>query len=669
VKNHTRESSRATPCLGGTALAGFIAVAAIGQAASPAVKLRVETGAPGIVVSPTMHGLFFEDINYSADGGLYAELVQNRSFEHNDPLYAWSEANRGGQGHLTIGKERPLNDKNASYLRIEATKPGQGYGVANSGYSGIPVQAGRRYLFAVRARTAGTYRGTLAIDIKAEGRSLGACRIAGIGPDWSEHECVLTPKGTTPRAQLVVLLTTAGQVDLDVVSLFPEDTWKRRRNGLRADLVQALADMKPGFLRFPGGCIVEGKDLPNAYRWKDTIGDIDERRQNWNRWQDAVEIRAPQYHQTHGLGFFEYFQLAEDIGAAPLPVLNCGMACQYQSRQLVPMSEIDPFVQDALDLIEFANGPATSPWGARRAAMGHPAPFGLRFLAIGNEQWGEPYFERYLVFHKVIKAHYPDIEIVSSAGPGVDDANWRLAWHRFRSGVPADLVDEHYYRPPEWFLDNVRRYDLQDRRGPKVFAGEFAAHERDRRSTLRAALAEAAFMTGLLRNADVVRMASYAPLFAREGYTQWKPDLIWFDRARVLATPSLHVQKLFAINRPNVVLPTTLSEESAQAPGPRTQPALFAVAGRDTVKNELILFVVNPAGEAVAADVQLTGAPKLAQAAQVTILTSSSPDDENSFETPDKVSPWTASESLAGHDFTRTFAPNSLTILRLGLAQ
>jgi alpha-L-arabinofuranosidase len=668
MRTQLRECGRTTHGLRALALAGLSALAVVGQAASPAVKLSVEASAAGIAVSPTMHGLFFEDINYGADGGLYAELVQNRSFEHSDPLYAWSEANRGGEGRITIGKEQPLNDENPSYLRVESTKPGQGYGVVNSGYSGIPVQAGKRYRFAARARAAGGYRGTLAIGLEAEGRSLSACRITGIGPEWSKHECVLTAKETHPRAQLVVLLTAAGQLDLDVVSLFPEDTWKQRRNGLRADLVQALADLRPGFVRFPGGCIVEGKDLANAYRWKDTIGDIAARRQNWNRWQDAVEIRAPQYHQTYGLGFFEYFQLCEDIGAAPLPVLNCGMACQYQSRQLVPLSAIDPFVQDALDLIEFANGPVTSPWGARRAALGHPAPFGLRLLAIGNEQWGEPYFERYLLFHKAIKARFPEIQIVSSAGPGVDDANWRLAWQKFQSGIPADLVDEHYYRPPEWFLDNVRRYDLQDRRGPKVFAGEFAAHERDRRSTLRAALAEAAFMTGLLRNADVVGMASYAPLFAREGYTQWRPDLIWFDRARVLATPSLHVQKLYSLNRPDVVLPTTLSEESSQAPGPRTQPALFAVAGRDARKKELVLFVVNPAGEAVAAEVQLTGAPRLGRAAQVTTLSSASPDDENSFETPDKVSPRTMTETIAGPDFTRTFTPYSLTVLRLPLA-
>ncbi len=378
------------------ALLALIGGADAAHAAAPAYRLSVDTTAAGTTVSPTMHGLFFEDINYGADGGLYAELVQNRSFEHGDPLHAWAEAKRGGEGRISIAKEQPQNDKNPSYLRVDVTKPGGGYGIKNEGYSGIPVEPGKRYLFAVRARSLAGYRGALAVEIEADGRAVASCRITGIGRQWSKHECALTATRSHSRAQLAVLLTAAGQVDLDVVSLFPEDTWRRRRNGLRADLVQTLADMKPGFLRFPGGCIVEGKDLANAYHWKDTIGDIAERRQNWNRWQDAVEIRAPNYHQTYGLGFFEYFQLCEDVGAAPLPVLNCGMACQYQSRQLVPLAEIDPFIQDALDLIEFANGPPTSRWGARRTELGHPAPFGLRFLAIGNEQWGEPYFERYL---------------------------------------------------------------------------------------------------------------------------------------------------------------------------------------------------------------------------------------------------------------------------------
>jgi alpha-L-arabinofuranosidase len=350
-------------------------------------------------------------------------------------------------------------------------------------------------------------------------------------------------------------MTGAGRADLDVISLFPENTYKKRRNGLRADLVQTLADMKPGFLRFPGGCIVEGKDLANAYRWKDTIGDIAARPQNWNRWMDW---KAPEYHQTYGLGFYEYFLLCEDIGAEPVPVINVGMACQFQTGQTVPLSELDPWVQDALDLVEFANGPVTSVWGAKRAAMGHPKPFNMKFLGVGNEQWGEGYFERYKIFYDAIKAKYPDIRIASTSRPGVDDQWWNLAWSKFKTGTPAQVVDEHYYRPPAWFHEHHDRYDSQDRKGPKVFVGEFAAHTSGRRNNLEAALAEAAFMTGLVRNADVVQMTSYAPLFARAGATQWTPDLIWFDNTRVYGSPSYYVQKLFATNRPDQSFPVAI---------------------------------------------------------------------------------------------------------------
>ena len=323
--------------------------------------------------------------------------------------------------------------------------------------------------------------------------------------------------------------------------------------------------MHPGFIRFPGGCIVEGYDLANAYKWKDTIGDITERRQNWNRWQNALrEALAPQYYQTYGLGFFEYFQLCEDVGAEPLPVVNCGMACQFQTGQTVPLDQLGPWVQDALDLIEFANGPVTSTWGAKRAAMGHPKPFRMKYLGIGNEQWGEAYFARYKVFYDAIKTKHPEIRLITTSGPGVDDNWWNLAWSRFKSGTPAEIVDEHYYRAPQWFLQQTDRYDGYDRNGPKVVAGEYAAHAPGRRSTLGTALAEAAFMTGLVRNADVIHMASYAPLLARAGFTQWAPDLIWFDSTRVYGTPSYHVQALFSQHRGDVVLPMELEAPSVE---------------------------------------------------------------------------------------------------------
>ncbi len=560
-------------------LAAPLAALALPPAPAASVAVTIDAAAPGIPVSPLMHGIFFEDINYGADGGLYAELVQNRSFEHADAFYAWGLVNRGADASAGIATENPLNRNNPRFLRLVVRDPGAGFGVANHGFGGIAVRAGANYLVSLRARASAGFAGALDAAIEDEtGRVLGRSRIENLTTTWARHDAVLAvppasasrlpvPFTGTARARLVVTADAAGTIDLDVISLFPEDTWRRRRNGLRADLVQMLADMRPGFLRFPGGCIVEGADLANAYRWKDSVGDIAERPENRNRWQHALHRdHAPQYYQSYGLGFFEYFQLCEDIGAAPVPVINCGMACQYQSGELVPPDGLGPFVQDALDLVEFANGPVDSQWGGLRARMGHPAPFNLKHLGIGNEQWGEQYFERYKIFHDALKAAHPEIVLITTSGPGVDDPWWRLAWDKFRTGTPAEIVDEHYYRPPSWFFAQADRYDGHDRAGPRIFAGEFAAHETDRRNTLRAALSEAAFMTGLLRNADVVTMAAYAPLFAKRGATQWAPDLVWFDHDRAYGTPSYHVQKAFARHRPDRVLPTALAVPPPPAP-------------------------------------------------------------------------------------------------------
>jgi alpha-L-arabinofuranosidase len=534
----------------------------------PEMRLTIDAGQTGPQVSPMMHGVFFEDINYGADGGLYAELVQNRSFEHLESLYSWAAVSRGAVGTMTVESADPLDANNPHYLRLNVRTPGKGFGAANYGFGGIAVKQSENYLFSVRARADAWFKGALAAVIEDEtGQALGQCKIEGLTGPWKKFDGTIRSSSASSHARLVVLASAEGRVDLDVVSLFPENTWKRRRNGLRADLVQMLAGMKPAFIRFPGGCIVEGKDLANAYRWKDTIGDIAERKQNWNRWQDALHPgHAPQYYQTYGLGFFEYFQMCEDLGAEPVPILNCGMSCQYQDKQLVPLDRLDPFVQDALDLIEFANAPASTPWGAKRAAMGHPEPFRMKYVGIGNEQWDEVYFERYLVFYRALKARYPDIKLVTTSGPGVDDQWWKLAWGKFRSGTPADIVDEHYYRAPSWFLDNYDRYDRYDRRGPKVFAGEFAAHDGGAKpNNLRSALSEAAFMTGLLRNAEVVVMSAYAPLFAKAGSTQWTPDLIWFDNTRAYGSSSYHVQAMYGRNRPDVIIPLQVEQFGSPA--------------------------------------------------------------------------------------------------------
>lgn len=662
------------------------------EAASVPVRVTVDAAQITHAVSPTLHGVFFEDINYGADGGLYAELVQNRSFEHAEREYAWGRVNRGGDGDFSIETARPIHAKNPHYAHLTVRDPGKGFGFANYGYGGIVVRTGETYLVSLRVRgkfqaASGNAAPLQAVLEDETGRPLGACRLEGVTPEWTKLEGSITATGPTTQGRLVVLVGSAGEVDCDVVSLFPAHTFHDRRNGVRADLAQMLADLKPGFIRFPGGCIVEGMDLPNRYQWKDSIGDIAERPENWNRWQDAIRNQtAPQYYQTYGLGFFEYFQLCEDLGCAPVPILNCGMACQYQSKQLVPLDQLDPYVQDALDLIEFANGPATSPWGARRAAMGHPEPFGLKYLGVGNEQWGEDYFARYAVFQAALKAKHPEVQLISTSGPGVDDASWKLAWDKFHTGTPADIVDEHYYRPPQWFLENATRYDGASRQGPRVFAGEFAAQDRNRRPTLRAAIAEAAFMTGLVRNSDVIAMSSYAPLFAKADAYQWQPDMIWFDNTRVYGTASYYVQQLFSRNRCDAVVAvktdgaavafTPLPDKDVATYGakplppyhPASLPSVYVAAGIDRSAHETVIFLVNPYAEPRQTTLELkeVSGPGTAR---VTTLTSASPDDVNTFAEPSKITPRETTETVTLPTFGRTLPPYSLTVLRIALAR
>jgi alpha-N-arabinofuranosidase len=366
------------------------------------------------------------------------------------------------------------------------------------------------------------------------GEKIVTASLDSFSTEWKRYSVSFTATDTVLKGRLNIWLEGKGEIDMDMVSLFPQHTWRDRSNGLRKDLVQWLADMKPGFLRFPGGCIVEGRDLTNRYQWKNTVGAMEQRKLMMNRWNVEFPRRsAPDYYQTFGLGFFEYFQLAEDIGAEPLPIINCGMACQFNSAEVVALTELDPFIQDALDLVEFANGDLTTKWGKLRGDMGHPLPFHLKLLGIGNEQWEIQYIDRFKRFEKIMKQRYPQIKLVAAAGPSPDGARFDFAWKELRQ-LNADLVDEHYYQSPEWFYKNASRYDQYDRKGPKVFAGEYAAHGKEElkaesKNTWLSALAEAAFMTGLERNADVVQMASYAPLFAHVDAWQWRPDLIWFD--------------------------------------------------------------------------------------------------------------------------------------------
>ncbi|HKP13970.1 MAG TPA: alpha-L-arabinofuranosidase C-terminal domain-containing protein, partial [Blastocatellia bacterium] len=496
----------------------------------------VQLDRPGAAINPHMFGVFFEDINFAADGGIYAELVKNRSFEFPEPLMGWQPIERGGaRATFEISDKDPLNAGNLHYLRLSA---GRRFGVSNEGFRGIGVRQGAEYHFSVYARRAGGSPAALRVElVSPEGKRLGSTRVSGFTQSWSRFTGVMRAAATEPKARLNVFVEGDGAVDLDMVSLFPKETWKNRPNGLRADLVRLLKEMRPGFVRFPGGCIVEGHDLSNRYQWKTTIGDLSARPLLLNRWNDEFKHRAtPDYFQSFGLGFYEYFLLCEDLGAEPLPILNCGMACQFNTGQLAPLDALDPYIQDALDLIEFANGPVTSLWGGKRAAMGHAAPFNLKMLGVGNEQWGPQYVERYKAFVKVLKAKYPNVALVTSSGPFPEGKEFDYLWGELRK-LNAELVDEHYYKPPQWFRENTHRYDDYPRDGPKVFAGEYAAQSvgiasPDNKNNWECALSEAAFVTGLERNADVVRMSSYAPLFGHVEAWQWTPNLIWFDNLR-----------------------------------------------------------------------------------------------------------------------------------------
>jgi alpha-N-arabinofuranosidase len=629
------------------------------------VTITIEADKPGAAISPTMWGIFFEDINFGADGGLCADKIKNRSFEFPEGLMGWTELKSVGSGSLQVLDTDPATPVNPHYLRLKANKAG--YGVASDGFRGIGVQKDDDYVFSTMIRTAGDGKAALRIElVTKDGKVLAQAALPQADSKWSRPSVTLRPSATELKARLQIVADTAGTVDLDWVSLVPKKTWKDRPNGLRTDVVQWLADLKPGFLRFPGGCIVEGSTVALRYQWKKTIGKPEDRPLLINRWNQEFKHRpAPDYFQSFQLGFFEYFQLCEDIGAEPLPILNCGMACQFNSGELVPLDKLDPYIQDALDLVEFANGPADSKWGKIRAEMGHAKPFGMKFHGVGNEQWGPQYIERYELFAKALKARYPDIKLISSAGPSPDDERFQFLWPKLRQ-LKADIVDEHCYANPEWFFDSAARYDKYDRKGPKVFMGEYAAQSvktvsPDNRNNWRCALSEAAFMTGMERNADVVVMSSYAPLLAQEDLWQWRPDLIWFDNLQSYGTPNYYVQQLFSCNRGDFVLPARVDGQSAPT---SKKPGLYVTAAGEKTTGQIILKVVNSADQAVASDIKLKSVNSVLPVG-IQILLTAKATDENSIASPDTIIPVESIVSNAAASFQHSFAPLSVTVLRL----
>jgi alpha-N-arabinofuranosidase len=637
-------------------------VARIPRADTSPVKIAVAVNRPGAAIPSTLFGVFFEDINFAADGGIYPERVKNRSFEFPDPLMGWRRAAiTAGAGRFAVETLRPASPANPHYLRITATAAP--YGVSNEGFRGVGIRRGDRYAVHLIARRGVNGPRSLRVEFEnVRGDAFGGVSLDGLTTAWQTFTGTITAESTDQHALVRVVMPAAGAVDLDMVSVFPADTWAHRENGLRPDLVQLLKDLHPGFLRFPGGCIVEGRFLEGRYQWKKTIGDPAERKLLVNRWNDEFTARAaPDYYQSFGLGFYEYFQLSEDIGAAPLPILNCGMACQFNSSELAPLDKIDPYIQDALDLIEFANGATTTPWGAKRAALGHPAPFNLTMIGVGNEQWGPQYLERYAKFAKVLGAQHPEIRLVASADPFTERENFKTQWEGLRQ-IGAGFVDEHFYRPPQWFYDNVGRYDTYPRTGPKIFVGEYAAHLPQRQgmrpSTLTAALAEAAWLTGLERNADLVGMSSYAPLFAHVDAWQWTPNLIWFDNLKSFGTPSYYVQQVFGQNRGTTILPLTMDGDAKNGVG-----GVFASASLDQPSREVVVKLVNPGADARDVEVALDGATPVG--ARAVTLTGSA-DAENSLEAPTAVSP--SNGVVSGTSGHYTLPPRSVVVMRVRIS-
>lgn len=621
-------------------------------AAAQTHVIDVNTKKLGAPIQPTMYGLFFEDINYAADGGLYGELVKNRSFEFPDRLMGWEAF-----GTFEVKDDGPF-ERCPHYIELRDPRHGdRRSGISNNGFFGIGLHEGEDYRFSVWAKAPQDSARIIVQFIDRatmeEHQEFAEARLTIKGNEWKQYELVLKSPRTIQKAQLRIFLDGKNTVDLEHISLFPVNTFKNRKNGMRRDLAQALADEKPGLLRFPGGCIVEGVDLATRYQWKNTIGPVENRPLNENRWEYSFPYRFfPDYFQSYGLGFFEFFQLSEDIGAEPLPVLNVGMACQFQNwndeSAHVPLDQLQPYIQDCLDLIEFANGPVDSEWGKKRAEMGHPEPFNMKYIGVGNEQWDDMYFKRLEPFVAAIRAKYPHIKIIGTSGPDSEGKMFEKGWEAMRK-QKADLVDEHFYRNEDWFLGNAAgkarygdncgglRYENYDRKGPKVFAGEYACHGKGKKwNHYEASILEAGFMTDLERNADVVYMTAYAPLFAHVEGWQWRPDLIWYDNTRMFKSCSYYVQQMYATNKGTHVLTTTMDKQFVA--GQEGQDGLFASSVFDKNTGEIIVKVINTSKQTQSVALNLLGL-KGEHTARTITLCHDGMDDENTLDNPELITP------------------------------
>ena len=602
--------------------------------------MEINTKKAGAPIQPTMYGMFFEDINYAADGGLYGEKIKNRSFEFPQSLLGWQSF-----GNVEVKNDGPFERCPHYVVLSDAKHSDRRSGLTNEGYFGIGVIKGEEYRFTVWAKAPkGTARITVQLineSSMGEGQDFASARLDIKGNEWKKYELRLKSNITMNKAKLRIFLEGRNAVALEHISLFPVNTYKNRDNGLRRDLVQALKDQHPGVFRFPGGCIVEGTDLETRYQWKNSIGPVENRPLNGNRWQHTFTHRFyPDYYQSYGLGFYEYFLLCEDIQAEPLPVLSVGLSCQFQNRNNpkahVPVDELQPYIDDCLDLIEFANGDVNTEWGKKRAEMGHPEPFNMKMIGVGNEQWDTLYFERLEPFVKAIRAKYPEIQIIGTSGPDSEGKMFEIGWKAMKE-QKVDLVDEHFYRPESWFLNSGLRYEKYDRKGPKVFAGEYACHGRGKKwNHYEASLYEAAFMTDLERNADIVHMTAYAPLFAHIEGWQWRPDLIWFDNTRMFKSVSYYVQQMYAMNKGTHALTMTMDKQPIS--GQQGQDGLFASSVIDKNEGTVIIKIVNTSKSDQPVSVNLKGL-KGEKDVELLTLTSTEMDADNTLDNPEKIVP------------------------------
>ena len=604
-------------------------------------QIKIEEGQTK-AISEHLIGVFFEDLNYAADGGLYAELIQNRDFEYSpkdgnkdknwNSTYAWSI--QGDGATFTIGTDQPIHVNNPHYAILDVQTPGAAF--VNAGFGGIVTQKGEKYDFSMFSKVLDRRKGgkTIVRLVTKEGKEIARTTMIISSKDWKKQSAVLTATEDADSVMLALSPQSVGEYALDMISLFPQNTFKGRKNGLRADLAQAIADIHPRFVRFPGGCLAHGDGVDNMYNWKETIGPLEARKPAANIWR---------YHQTRGLGYFEYFQFCEDINAEPLPVVAAGVPCQnsgiggpsHHSTDIItsngqqggiPRAEMGQYIQDVLDLIEYANGDAKKTvWGRERAKAGHPKPFNLKYLGVGNEDMISDVFkERFTMIYKAIKEKYPDIIVIGTTGPFSEGTDYEEGWALADElGIP--MVDEHNYNAPGWFIHNQDYYDHYDRSKSKVYLGEYAAHLPKRPSNIETALAAALFLTSVERNGDVVAMTSYAPLLAKEGYIQWNPDLIYFNNKEVKPTVDYYVQQMYGQNSGNEYISSKVSLDNNHI---SVKNRIGVSVVREAKSGDLIIKLVNMLPVSVNTDLEIPSLKGKNAMAVRTILTGQPSDRE-----------------------------------------